>query len=371
MNIPFLDLSLQYNYLKSDIQQSLDRVCHSSDFILGSAVTKFESEFAEFLNSAHVIGVANGTDALYLGYKAFKVGPGDEVILPANTFIATALAVIKCGAKPVLVDCDPHSYLIDTEQMQSCITSSTRVLCPVSLYGMAVDMEKITQIANRHQLLVFEDSAQAHGARFKNRAVGTWGNLGAFSFYPGKNLGAFGDAGAVCTDDSDLAETIRMLRNYGYSKKYYYGAIGENSRLDTLQAAVLSVKLKHLKAWNLQRWHSACKYTEKLSSLEQAGLVQLPQLKSAEEHVFHLYTIQTNKRNELQQFLLSREIQTGIHYPNPFYLQEAYQGLGYQKGDFPYTESIAERTLSLPLFPGMTEDQIHYVCDNILEFLNK
>jgi dTDP-4-amino-4,6-dideoxygalactose transaminase len=371
MTVPFLDLSTQHAPLMPDIIERFTAIGLESSFVLGQAVADFENEFADYLGAKHVIGVASGMDALYLTLAGMDIGPGDEVLVPANTFVASAHAVLRCGACPVLVDCEPDSFLMNLSGLDEKLTPRTKAIMPVHLYGMAADMQRIGEFAAAHQLRVVEDTAQAHGAELRNRNAGTWGDAGCFSFYPGKNLGAFGDGGAVCTDDDQLADDLRKRRNYGAHEKYRYVMRGENSRLDSVQAAVLSTKLKHLDAWNESRWEAAAVYHEGLAHLEAHGLLQRPLLKAPGQHVFHLYTILVEGREAIRQRLAERHIQTGIHYPCPFYLEPPYHFLGYQPGDFPVTEDICRRTLSLPLFPGIRAEQIQYVCEEITRFFEE
>ena len=366
--IPFVDLSAQYASIGPDVDAAALAVIRRGDFILGKSVDDFEAAFARYSGTAHCIGVGSGLDALRLSLQALDVGAGDEVILTANTFIATALAVSALGARPVLVDCDPRSYNIDPAMIERAITARTRMIIPVHLYGQPADMNPIAETADRHGLMIVEDAAQAHGARYRDQVCGGLGRAGCFSFYPSKNLGAFGDAGAVTTNDQALAARIKRLRSYGQASKYLHEECGSNARLDTLQAAVLSVKLASLEQWNSARGRHAARYSEQLSDV---GDLVVPAVAPGLSHVFHLYVIQTEHRKELQKNLASRNIATGIHYPVPIHLQSAYKNLDYAKGAFPHTENLAGRILSLPMYPELTDPQIDRICSAIKEFFSR
>lgn len=368
MHIPFLDLKNQSADFQNEIQSAIDQVLTDCNFILGKPVTDFEAAFAAYCGCRYGIGVASGLDALKLILRAMEIGPGDEVVTVSHTFIATALAVSAVGATPVLVEVDPATYTMDPERLEAAITPRTKAVMPVHLYGQTADMEPILGIAHRHGLKVIEDACQAHGSRCNGRPAGSLGDAAAFSFYPGKNLGAYGDGGAVTTSDPVLADRIRTLRNYGSAKKYYHDELGENSRLDTLQAAVLGVKLNYLDAGNIARRAAAAFYTEQLGG---AGDIITPAVRQGSEHVFHLYVIQTGRRDELQKYLQEKGVECLIHYPVPVHLQKAYASSGWEAGDFPLTERLAERILSLPVFPGITEEQMDYVCRCISGFFKK
>ena len=359
--VPFVDLKAQYQTIRDEIRAEVDNVFESTQFILGDAVEKFERDFAGFLGVKHVLGVGSGLDALRLALEAAGVGAGDEVIIPANTFIATALAVSATGAKPVLVDCREDTYQIDPALIEQAITPRTKVIMPVHLYGQAADIKAIVEIARNHRLEVIEDAAQAHGTRFLGQRCGTFGLAGCFSFYPGKNLGAYGDGGAVVTNDDDFAKKVNSLRNYGQKQKYVHVEKGTNSRLDTVQAAILNVKLRHLDEWNTARRAHAAMYSDSL-----AEDFVVPAIDPRSEHIFHLYVVRTRNRDELQKHLNSRGIQTGIHYPIPIHLQEAYRDLGLGKGSFPVTEKLADEIISLPMFAELTQHQIEHVLEEIL-----
>ena len=342
----------------------MDEVLDGADFILGEAVERFERDFAEYLGVGHVIGVASGLDALSLALEATGTGVGDEVIVPANTFIATALAVSAVGATPILVDCRQDTYQIDPALVERAITPRTKALIPVHLYGQAADMTALLGIADANGLDVIEDAAQAHGATFDGRMCGTMGRAGCFSFYPAKNLGAYGDGGCVVTNDEELAQRLRRLRNYGQRVKNEHVCKGTNSRLDSLHAAVLTVKLKRLDAWNAERTAHAARYTR---LLRDSGVVP-PMVDSRATHVFHLYVIRAARRDELQKHLSDRGIQTGIHYPIPIHQQEAYRDIGRAGGAFDVTEQAAREVLSLPMFPELGEKDIERVVDAIAAF---
>ncbi len=364
MNVPFLDLKTQYRTLKPRIDEAVQAVFADAAFILGPQVEEFEKAFAAFIEINYSVGLASGTDALRLAFEALKIGPGDEVILPANTFVATAIGVMEAGATPVLVDIDPKTYLMDYEQLESAHSSRTKAVCPVHLYGRVCDMDQVMAFAERHALAVVEDAAQAHGARWKGKPAGSFGEFGCFSFYPGKNLGAYGDGGGVVTNEESLYRQVRKLRNYGSEIKYQHPEKGMNSRLDSVQAAILSIKLEHLTEWNKQRWEAAKRYTERLAT-HQSERFTLPDICTADEHVFHLYVIQVDNRDQVAKALADKGIGTVVHYPVPFHLQGGYAKLGHAKGAFPVTESMSNRILSLPMFPEITEAQIDYVCDSL------
>jgi dTDP-4-amino-4,6-dideoxygalactose transaminase len=366
MRIPFLDLRAQYSSIAEEIDAAMRSVVERADFILGEDVAAFESQFAEYLGVKHVVGVASGLAALEMALRAYDIGPGDEVITAANTFIATVLSIVAVGAKPVLVDMDPRTHNIDPKAIEAAITSRTRALMPVHLYGQPADLDPILTIAKRLNLFVIEDAAQAHGARYHGKRIGGFGDAAAFSFYPGKNLGAYGDGGAVATNDEKTAEKLRQLRNYGQKAKYYHEVMGTNSRLDTIQAAVLRVKLGYLDQWNAGRRKHASVYRNGLSSLPVCLVNTLPDV----EHVHHLYVVEVEDRSRVQAELHERGISTGIHYPIPVHLQQASASLGYKPGSFPHTERAAERILSLPMYAEMTEEQVEYVIEALRTSVN-
>lgn len=352
--VPFVDLQAQYREIKGEIDAAVSRVVESASFILGPEVEAFEAAFAEYLGARFCIGVSNGTAAIQLAVTACGIGAGDEVIVPANTFFASAEAVSTAGAVPVFVDVDPVSYTIDTTQIEAAMTERTRAIMPVHLYGQAADLDPVFEIAARHNLVVIEDAAQAHGSLYRGRRVGALAQAGCFSFYPGKNLGAYGEGGAVVTNDEGVARRVRLLRDHGSERKYHHEIIGYNFRLEGIQGAVLRVKLAHLDRWNDLRRAHAARYDELLG----ATTLVLPREMEYARHVYHLYVVQAEERAVLQKSLSEAGVQTGIHYPVPVHLQPAYSSLHYKAGDFPVTERQAERVLSLPMYPQLTDEQI-------------
>lgn len=366
MKIPFVNFEPQHTSIKNQMKQAFDEVYDSNWFILGKQVAAFEEAYSKFNHTKFTVGLSNGLDALYLALKALGIGPGEEVIVPSNTYIATALAVSYTGAIPVFAEPDSHTYNIDPVNIKRAITSRTRAIIPVHLYGQACQMDEIMAIAQEHGLFVVEDNAQAHGAAFNNKLTGSFGDVNGVSFYPGKNLGALGDAGAVTTNSEELVRKVMALRNYGSHVKYQNDIIGHNMRLDELQAALLSVKLSYLPQWTQQRQQIASWYTEELSGTED---LVLPYTHPSASHVFHLYVVRTSKRDALQKYLTEKEIGTLIHYPIPPHLQRAYQDLGFKKGDFPIAEEIANTSISLPLWPGMTQEQVQTVATEVKAFL--
>ena len=363
--VPFVDLVAQYESIADEVDRAFHDVTASAEYILGSYVQRFEEEFARFVEAEHAVGVGSGLDALRLGLLALDIGPGDEVVIPANTYIATALAVSDVGADVVLVDCDPETFNVDPDAVAAAITPRTKALLPVHFTGQAADMRPLLELAEQKGLLVIEDAAQAHGTRYDERRCGSIGALACFSFYPGKNLGAYGDAGVVTTNDSAVVERIRQLRNYGERRKYDHVVKGVNSRLDGLQAAFLSVKLRHLETWNEARLRHADAYTH---ALEGVGDLVLQHRSEASTHVYHLFIVRTKKRDALREHLARHGIHTGIHYPIPIHLQEAYHELGLEAGAFPHAERLASESLSLPMYPELTPQQISDVVAAIREF---
>lgn len=365
VKVPFVDLELQHQLIQTQLEQAISAVMQQGDFILGQALADFEAAFAAASGSQYGIGVASGTDAIALGLQACGIGAGDEVILPANTFVATLIGVLRAGATPVLVDCDPQTALIDLAAAEKEITAKTKAIVPVHLYGQMVSPRQLLDFASTNNVLIFEDAAQAHLAEREGYRAGSVGIAAAFSFYPSKNLGAFGDGGMVVTRDLVVAQRMRRLRNYGASRKYFHTDAGTNSRLDTLQAAVLQVKLPYLAEWNRDRLLVAQKYDTELSALSRQGIIPI-QNQSASGHVYHLYVIRVLEscfldRQTLQEELGQVGIQTGIHYPIPCHLQPAFTNLGYKAGDFPHAETLALQILSLPMYPGLSHTQVNSV----------
>ena len=372
MNVHFVDLKAQYQSIKHEIDLTIQNVLDNTVFILGENVINFEKSFAEYCGSKYCVGVGSGTDALYFALFASGISADDEVILPVNTFIATAEAVSYCNAKPVFVDIDEKTYNIDVNKIEEKITSKTKAIMPVHLYGQPANMDAILKIARKYNLRVIEDACQAHGAEIlmeSNRweRAGSIGNIGCFSFYPGKNLGAYGDGGAAVMNDPEIARIIQLLRNHGSEKRYVHEIVGYCNRLDSLQAAVLNVKLKKLEMWNHKRRDNAALYNTLLQGID----LTLPHADASIKHVYHLYVVRVKQREELQKYLNSNGIDTGIHYPIPLHLQTAYKYLGHTKGDFPVAEKISNEILSLPMYPELSSSQIQYVADKIKEFYFK
>ncbi|MCB0065331.1 MAG: DegT/DnrJ/EryC1/StrS family aminotransferase [Caldilineaceae bacterium] len=364
MKIPFVDLKAQYRSIAPAVNAAIADVLENTDFILGRAVDEFETEFAAYCNADYAVGVDSGYSALELLLRAYEIGPGDEVITAANTFVATTFAISTCGATPVLVDADPVTYNLDPTKLEAAITPRTKAIMPVHLYGQPADMDPIMAIAQQHGLKVIEDAAQGHGGCYKSRSVGSLGDAAAFSFYPGKNLGAYGDGGACVTNDPEIVDRLRLLRNLGQRTKYNHEIKGFNRRLDTMQAAILRVKLPYLSQWNQERRRAAAEFNRLLQELP----VVTPACPTDVEPVYHLYVIQTDAREALQAHLGAAGIATGMHYPKPIHLQQAYRELGYQPGDFPVAEALAEKILSLPIFPELTNDDVAYITETISAF---
>ncbi|HEX2628160.1 MAG TPA: DegT/DnrJ/EryC1/StrS family aminotransferase [Chitinophagaceae bacterium] len=365
MKIPFLSFDAINDRIRTDMTKAFSDVFESKWYILGNYVQQFEKEYAAFNKVNHCIGVSNGLDALILSLKALNIGAGDEVIVPSNTYIATILSISYVGATPVLVEPRTDTCNIDPSLIEAAITSRTKAIMPVHLYGQCCEMTAIKAIADKHKLYVIEDNAQAQGSTCDGKLAGTFGDANGTSFYPGKNLGALGDAGAVTTNDDAVARKIRIMRNYGSEKKYYNEMAGFNMRLDELQAAFLSVKLQHLDAWTNERRQIAAWYDE---SLKGIGDIQTPVTAKGCTHVYHLYVIQTSKRDALQEHLNKHDIGTLIHYPIPFHLQQAYAHFNYKKGDFPLSEKLSGTVLSIPLWPGLTQSQVEHVSSIIKNF---
>ncbi|MGH9587944.1 MAG: DegT/DnrJ/EryC1/StrS family aminotransferase [Acidobacteriaceae bacterium] len=360
--IPLLDLSAQYISIKHQIDEAMRRVISTSDFILGAELELFEAEFAAFCGVKHCIGVDSGLSAMDLVLRAWGIGPGDEVITAANTFIATALAVSRSGATPVLVDVDPQSRNIDPDAVRAAITPRTRAVIPVHLYGLPAEMDAINEIAAQYGLAVLEDACQAHGARYKGKRAGSLGHAAAFSFYPGRNLGAFGDGGAILTDDGALADQLRSMRNYGRKSKYVHLSKGFNCRLDTLQAAILRVKLRYLDGWNALRDRHARTYHDLLFG----SSIGLPSSHEGLESAWYLYVVRSPFRDRMKTHLKAHGIEAGLHYPTPIHLQPAYADAGYRRGDFPVTERLSDEILSLPMYAELDRDSLERVVDAVL-----
>src|SRR5262245_8130132 len=355
--IPFLDLKAQYKTIKEDIQQAVNRVFETGQYILGDEVAAFESEFAKYAGAEHGIAVNSGTSALHLALLAAGIGKGDEVITVPFTFVATVAAICYTGARPVFVDIDPKSFTIDTTQLEAAITPRTRAIMPVHLYGQPADMDPILAIARKHGLKVIENAAEGHGAEYQGKRVGSLGVLGCFSFYPGKNLGAYGEGGMVVTNDAKYAETMRMLRDGGQARKYHHVLRGYNYRMEGLQGAILRVKLRHLDAWTEGRRSHALEYERYLRDADVVRPAEMPYAR----HVYHIYAVRSADRTELQRTLQTHGVQTGIHYPIPVHLQDGYRDLGYVAGEFPQTERAAREVLSLPMFSELSNMQVEMV----------
>ncbi len=366
MKVPFLDLKIQYESIRDEIATALQRVLDNTAFAGGPNVEKFEKEFASFCQCESATGVGSGTAALWMTLLAVGIGQGDEVITTPNTFIATCEAISFCGAKPVFVDIDEQTYNMNPDVLEDAITPKTKAIIPVHLFGQMADMDRIMEIARAHELFVIEDACQSHGAEYKGRRAGSIGDAGCFSFYPGKNLGAYGEAGAIVTNNAELAGKMRMFRDHGQAKKYKHCLIGWNGRMDGFQGAVLSVKLKYLATWNKARRKNAQLYNNLLADVD--GVITPIEVDYA-KHVYHIYAIRTENRNALIRALGEKDISCGIHYPVPIHLQDAYKFLGYRKGSFPIAEKCAKQLASLPIFPELSQEQIERVCHEIKCFL--
>jgi dTDP-4-amino-4,6-dideoxygalactose transaminase len=361
--IPFLDLKAQYQTIRGELDAAVLGVLESSQFILGDEVAAFESEFAAYCGVRHAVGLNSGTSALHLALLAAGIGPDDEVITTPMTFVATVAAIVYAGATPIFVDTDPLTGTIDPGRIGGAITTRTKAILPVHLHGLMADMDPILSLADAHGLVVIEDAAQAHGAEYKGRRAGSVGDLGCFSFYPGKNLGACGEGGAVVTNDVRLAETIRVLRDWGQASKYDHVMKGYNYRMEGIQGAVLGVKLRHIEAWTeARRWHA-----DHYDALLSGSGIGMPASMAGSRHVYHVYAVRLRNRDTVQQRLARAGIATGIHYPVPVHLQPAYADLGYGPGDFPDAERFAAETLSLPMFPELADEQIERVCAALVE----
>ena len=365
MKVSFVDLGAQHRQLEPELRDAFERVLRRTSFILGPEVERFEAEFARYINAEACVAVSSGTAALQLVLKALDIGPADEVITVPNTFIATAEAITAVGARPVFVDVDPVSYTMDPARVEKVITERSKAILPVHLYGQPADLNPLLAVARRHNLALVEDACQAHGAEYNGRRAGALGTAGCFSFYPSKNLGACGEGGAVVTNDTQLAQRVQMLRDHGSSRKYEHRFPGYNFRMEGLQGAVLSAKLKYLDGWNAQRRKLAAQYDQLLAG---SGLTT-PAAMPYARHVYHLYVVQADDREALRQELARRDIATGLHYPIPLHLQEAYHSLGYRPGDFPVSERLTERLLSLPMYPELSSEAVEYVAAAVSEIL--
>lgn len=366
MNVPFVDLKSQYQSIKEEVREAIENVCENASFVQGPQVEKFEKSFAKYLGVKRVSCVGSGTSALYLALRALDIKEGDEVITVPNSFFATAEAITLTGAKPVFVDVDESTALVDVKKIPFAITKKTKAIIPVHLYGQCADMDEILKIAKENNLFVIEDACQAHGAEYKGRHAGTMGDLACFSFYPGKNLGTYGEGGAVAGNNEELVEKVKMFRNHGGSAKYVHDLIGGNFRMSGIEGAVLNVKLKYLDRWNDARRLSANVYAEFLRGLP----IELPKKLTCNKHVFHLFVIRVKERDELLKFLSENGVGAGIHYPIPIHLQKAYQGI-WKEGDFPIAEKLAKESLSLPMHPNLTVEQILYSVELIKNFYVK
>lgn len=367
--IPLVDLKAQYHTIKDEIDAAMQHVMDNTAFISGKVVAEFEAAFAEYAQAKHAIGVSSGTDALLMAMKALGLGAGDEVIAPSHTFIATIGPMIQLGIKPVFVDIDPKTYNIDPTLIEAAITPRTKAIAPVHLYGQPADMTAIAEIAEKHHLHILEDAAQAHGASWAGKPVGAWGDITGFSFYPGKNLGAAGDAGGIITNDDDLAAHMRLLLNHGSETKYRHSIIGYNARMDGLQGAVLSVKLDHIEEWTAQRRAHAATYNALLADYPD---IITPYEAEDAYHVYHLYVVQVpSDREAVFQYMRDHGVGVGIHYPIPCHLQPALANLGYQQGDLPHTEAAAEQIISLPIFPELAQEQIERAVEVLAQAISR
>lgn len=365
MEVPFVSFGPMNQRIRAEVLKSFETFFDNQWYILGKEVENFEKQYAEFNHTKFCVGTSNGLDALYVALKSLGIGAGDEVIVPSNTFIATLISISNVGATPVMVEPEITSYNIDPTKIEAKISARTKAIIPVHLYGQSCSMDAIMTIAAKHKLFVIEDNAQAHGATYDGKITGSFGNINATSFYPGKNLGALGDAGAITTNDADLAEKAKMIRNYGSKTKYYHDVIGYNMRLDECQAGFLSIKLKYLNEWTKDRIDIAKRYDV---ALKGVGDIITPQIAAKASHVYHLYVIRTEKREKLKEYLASKGIGTLIHYPVPPHLQKAYQGLNIKEGDLPISEELHRTVLSLPMFPGLTQQQQEKVVEAVKSF---
>jgi len=368
MKVKFINLTFQTNKIREDVSKKFNDIINNSSFVSGKFIEEFEKKFAEYTRVKHCIAVNNGTSALYLSLIANDVGHGDEVVIPVNTFIATAEAISLSGAKPVFVDIDENTYLINPQLIEQNITKKTKAIIPVHLYGQCANIDLIKKIANKHKLKIIEDACQAHGSEHRGKKAGSLGDCAAFSFYPGKNLGAWGEGGAITTSDNKLATRLRLLRNHGSRIKYSHEIIGGNFRLDEFQGAVLSSKFKYLDLWNSERTEIARKYVQKLSGIDS---LFLPQIRSYNKTNWHLFVIRTKKRNILLKYLNEMGINAMVHYPTPLHLTKAYEFLGLKRGDFPIAESVVNEIISLPIYPELKMSQINYIASCIVNYFSR
>jgi dTDP-4-amino-4,6-dideoxygalactose transaminase len=370
MDVPFVDLTANYRRIEAEIDGAMAEVIESTQFIGGDTLREFERAFADYVGVDHAVGVGSGTEAIRLGLETLGVGDGDEVVTVSHTFVSTVDGIVNNGGRPRFVDVDPDTYTMDPSLVEDAITDRTEVIMPVHLYGGAADLDPILDVAADHDVRILEDAAQAHGTRYKGERVGQFGDIACYSFYPSKNLGAFGDAGMVVTDDDETAEQLRALREYGETEKYRHELVGYNSRMDTLQATVLRTKLDHLDEWNDERRTAATQYNDRLADTP----LVVPEPASFTDHIYHLYVVRTrdeDERDALQAYLDDRGVDTGIHYPIPVHEQPSYQSLSDEFDDLPVTERVTPRILSLPMYPEITDEQVAYVCDVIEEFYDQ
>lgn len=365
INVPGVDLKANYQSIKSEIDEAVERVITSCAFILGPDVAEFEKEFAEYIGGKHCVGCSNGTDALFLAMDALGIGEGHEVLVQANTYCATVFSISRTGATPVLVDIDPNTLMVDLKKLEAKITPKTKAILPVHLFGLCPNMDKLMEIAKKHKLFVIEDASQAHGCRWNGKTVGTFGDIAGFSLYPGKNLGAYGDAGVIATDSEEHQEKLKMLRHMGQKKKYHHDIKGYNHRLDTLQAAILRVRLRHLEKWNEKRRQVAIKYTE---GLKGVGDLVTPTYEEGCTPVWHLYVVQTSKRDELLKHLNDNGVGAQIHYPIPIHEMASYPELAGQADELKVSSEKAKKILSIPIYPDITDEQVQYVIDTVKSF---
>jgi dTDP-4-amino-4,6-dideoxygalactose transaminase len=368
MKVQFLNLKIQNDLLKNEIEKEILSVIEASAFAGGPYVEKFEEDFAKYCQTKHAIGVGNGTDALWTALLALGIGPGDEVITTPNSFIATAEAISFCGAKPVFIDVVDGTFTMDCNMLEKAITSKTKAIIPVHIFGQICDMDPILAIGRKHNIPVIEDACQAHGAEYKGKRAGSIGIAGAFSFYPGKNLGAFGEAGAVVTNDDKLSSYIKMFRDHGQSKKYYHDIVGWNARMDGIQGAVLKVKLKVLDQGNEERRRIAGMYQNLLSGINE---LTLPVEASYGKHIYHLYAVRVKERDQFMNFLKDNDVGCAIHYPVPIHLQKAYSDMGLKKGSLPVSEKSSEEFVSLPMYPGLTDEEVRYTAETVKKYFSK